>query len=112
MNRPEAVKLFSELLDARERGEHQAFFAEHLEDICDAAILAVADIDSDDTEWFGIVRWCEEDISTALQNDEIDPTPNNIAEVMNRLGNHAFEDLMIERGWDCIHDVIHSIDFK
>ena len=112
MNRPEAVKLFSELLDARERGEHEAFFAEHLEDICDAAILAVADIDSDDTEWFGKVRWCDEDISVALQDDGIDATKGNINEVRRRLGRHSFEDLLIERGWDCIHEVIHSIDFK
>ena len=112
MNRPEAVKLFSDLLDARERGEHKAFFTKHLEDICDAAILAVADIDSEDTEWFGIVRWCDEDISVALQNDDIEPTQDHIDEVRYRLGHHSFEDLMIERGWDCIHEVIHSIYFK
>lgn len=44
MNRIEAIKLFAGLLDARENCEHGDFFYDHLEDLCDAAILAYADI--------------------------------------------------------------------
>ena len=44
MDRKEAIQLFAGLLDARERCEHGDFFYENLEDLCDAAILAHADI--------------------------------------------------------------------
>ena len=44
MNRKEAIELFAGLLDARERCEHGDFFYDNLEDLCDAAILAHADI--------------------------------------------------------------------
>lgn len=57
-------------------------------------------------EWFGIVRWCADDIRTALEESGIDPCQDNVDEVMCGLQHHAFEDAMISAGWDFINSVI------
>lgn len=110
MNRPEAHKLFSELLSARDRDQHLEFFQEHIEDLCDAAILAVADIDPDETDWFGKVRWCNDDIVDALQYKLINPTDENVARVRDQLEHHGFRDMQVEAGWDYIYSTIDNLE--
>ena len=56
--------------------------------------------------WFGIVRWCDADIAAALKEDGYALTDENIQKVRNQLEHHSFADMMIERGWEHIHDVI------
>lgn len=61
-------------------------------------------------EWFGIVRWCEEDLKVALENRGLPATEENIAKLRNRLDDHWFTDHMIEAGWDYIYSCITDND--
>ena len=62
----------------------------------------------DDTEWFGKVRWCEEDLKEALRTQGYPVTENNVAKLYDRCSKHWFTDHMIEAGWEymycCIGD--------
>ena len=57
-------------------------------------------------EWFGIVRWCDEDIESALEDQGFEPTEENVAKLHNLVDNHWFEDMMIEAGWNYIYEQI------
>jgi len=57
-------------------------------------------------EWFGIVRWCEEDIADALDRHGIPATQSNIDEIRVRCEHHFFTDAMIETGWSVIESFI------
>ena len=59
---------------------------------------------SNNTEWFGMVRWCEEDLKLALEHQGYPVTENNIANLYNLCNNHWFEDHMIEAGWEFIYN--------
>ena len=57
-------------------------------------------------EWFGIVRWCDEDLYNALKESGVDATEENVCRLRHLLGHHSFTDAMIERGWDVIYQTI------
>ena len=57
-------------------------------------------------EWFGQVRWCEEDLKNALEEQGYPVTENNIAKLYNACEKHWFTDRMIEAGWDYIYNAI------
>lgn len=64
-------------------------------------------------EWFGLVRWCDEDIEAGLEDCGIEVTEDNVAAVRFDLENgHGFTDNMIMAGWDYIHDLIDGMHLE
>lgn len=57
-------------------------------------------------EWFGQVRWCEEDFETALKENGYPVTENNINKLMAACQSHWFTDHMVEAGWEYIYNNI------
>lgn len=65
------------------------------------------------TKWFGIVRWCNDDIASMLEGMGIDATEKNIAAVRCACeNNHHFTDGMIEAGWAAIEYTINCLNEK
>ena len=62
----------------------------------------------DEPEWFGVVRWCDEDIVAALEYKLAPVTEENIRRIHDKLAHHSFTDSMIEQGWDYIHFLIDT----
>lgn len=56
-----------------------------------------------DEDWFGEVRWCDEDIEVALEDNGYAKTPENIAVIRRYCDHHFFKDTMIAAGWNCIN---------
>ena len=53
-----------------------------------------------DNEWFGVVRWCNDDVEALLIDMGVEPTAENIDKVRCACeNNHYFTDSMIEAGW-------------
>lgn len=81
---------------------------------CGAAALpeamCSATKDVDETDWFGMVRWCEDDLKNALEVQDYPATENNVAKLRCLCDHHSFEDRMIERGWDHIYTLIGQGD--
>lgn len=63
-------------------------------------------IEKPKNEWFGIVRWCDNDIKNALETQGIAVTENNVDKLKSLCLHHSFTDEMIERGWEHIYDEI------
>ena len=61
-------------------------------------------------EWFGEVRWCEDDLKAALAEQGYPTTENNIAKLYAACDHHRFADQMIESGWDYIYNQIGDGD--
>ena len=57
-------------------------------------------------EWFGQVRWCEEDLKNALECCDYPVTENNIAKLYALCDKHWFTDCMIEAGWQYMYENI------
>ena len=64
--------------------------------------FAPQDKDEKPEEWFGIVRWCEEDIEERLRYFDYEPTENAVALIRANCEHHMFKDSMIEHGWHLI----------
>ena len=62
-----------------------------------------------ESETFGNVRWCDEDIKDALEEAELPPTEENIAAVRARCEHPNFADTQIEAGWNCINAYISEV---
>lgn len=62
--------------------------------------------------WFGVVRWCDADIVSALKEDGFAVTDDNVSRVRRQLEHHSFTDVLIERGWDHIHTVIDQMNLE
>ena len=60
----------------------------------------------DEPEWFGVVRWRDEDISDELEDIGYPCTPDAVALVKRDLMTHWFTDHMIDAGYDYIRSVI------
>lgn len=60
----------------------------------------------DKKEWFGKVRWCEEDLANALEVQGYPVTENNIAKLRAMCEHHFFTDCMIEAGWEYMYSNI------
>lgn len=58
-------------------------------------------------EWFGMVRWCDEDLRNALETHDIAPTAANVSKLRHACSHHSFEDHQIEAGWNYIYSVIN-----
>ena len=59
-------------------------------------------------EWFGVVRWCEDDIRAELYNLGYEDTPEAISLIRTKMEHGSFTGGMIETGWDYIHAYIQS----
>jgi hypothetical protein len=60
-------------------------------------------------KWFGIVKWCDDDIAEKLRDMDIEPTPAHIATVRSLCeDNHYFTDAMIEAGWSAMEYLIEE----
>ena len=77
---------------------------------CNAVVITAPDYETlcnpAKEEWFGIVRWCDEDIRAALLEDGYEPTEEAIDLIRFKMENHGFTDLQIADGWDKIHQYI------
>ena len=56
-----------------------------------------------DVEWFGEVRWCDEDLENALDDNGYLVTEKNVSKLRRECDSHWFTDYMIEAGWDYIN---------
>lgn len=56
-------------------------------------------------KWWGIVRWCDEDIAARLQEEGIKSTEHNINIVLNEVDDYIC-DRMCEVGWEVIDQAI------
>lgn len=61
-------------------------------------------------DWFGIVRWCEDDIKHVLEEYGYETCPENIAMIREKCEHHCFTDGMIETGWDYINAYVEECD--
>lgn len=61
-------------------------------------------------DWFGIVRWCEDDLINALEVMEYPVTENNIAKLRKLCESNAFIGVMVEAGWDFMYNKIGNDD--
>ena len=57
-------------------------------------------------DWFGNVRWCNEDIEYALDEHGYRPTDEAVAVIRKKCEHHSFWDGMVETGWDYINAYI------
>lgn len=69
-----------------------------------------APIHTNTTDWFGMVRWCDADLESALEEEDYPATENNISKLRHLCDHHSFEDVMIERGWEHLSDLILQND--
>lgn len=60
----------------------------------------------ENTEWFGQVRWCEEDLKNALEVQGYPVTENNIAKLYAVCSHHGFIDHMIAAGCEYMYNAI------
>ena len=58
-------------------------------------------------KWFGVVRWCREDVENAVRERGLEVDPDFVDTVVaNCMRNHHFTDAMIQAGWDTIDSYI------
>lgn len=60
----------------------------------------------EDDKWFGVVRWCDDDLKNALETHGIATTKYNVNKLKSLCLHHSFVDLMIEQGWEYIYNKI------
>lgn len=59
-------------------------------------------------EYFGVVRWHEDDVREAFRQRGIDPTDEEVSRVIEFCESHHFTDRLIEMGWDVLDTFIGS----
>ena len=57
-------------------------------------------------EWFGIVRWCEDDIRAALVDKGFEDDEEAVDLIRFHMENGGFTGCQIEAGWDYINAII------
>ena len=68
-------------------------------------------IEVSDGEWFGVVRWCNEDIKFALADHGFSTCNENVDAVRASIeSNHHFTERMVEAGWESIGYAIEDLD--
>ena len=65
---------------------------------------------SNKKEYFGEVKWNEEDLVNALECMDYPVTENNIAKLYAICSSHWFTDYMIEAGWNYMYSRIGEDD--
>ena len=61
-------------------------------------------------EWFGQVRWCEEDLINALEVQNYPVTENNIAKLRAACEGRGFTEFMVQAGWEFMYNTIGNDD--
>lgn len=61
-------------------------------------------------EWFGKVRWCNEDLEKALDENGHPATDHNVQALRQKCEHHSFYEYMIEAGWGWIASAISIIE--
>lgn len=64
----------------------------------------------DDDEWFGMIRWHEDDLKEALEYQLHPATENNIAKLRSICNSHWFTDHLIQSGWEYMYSHIGNGD--
>ena len=54
-------------------------------------------------EYFGMVRWNEDDLRNALEENDVRPTDERVAQLRKLCESSSFEEAMIGAGWDIIY---------
>lgn len=58
--------------------------------------------------YFGIVRWCEEDVADAIETQGFEPTEENVKAVMAEFSEAALQTTMIQAGWDYLYNLVNE----
>ena len=58
--------------------------------------------------YFGVVRWCAEDIADAIETQGFEPTEENVKAVMAELNETALTAVMIQAGWDYLYNLVNE----
>ncbi len=60
------------------------------------------------SNYFGIVRWCAEDVADAIETQGFEPTEENVKTVMDTLNESAFISFMIQAGWEYLYNLVNK----
>ena len=63
----------------------------------------------DGGEWFGKVRWCDDDLEAALTEKNVPVTEENVAKLRQMCSHHSLNDAMISVGWDFIYGCVYKL---
>ena len=58
--------------------------------------------------YFGVVRWCAEDVADAIETQGFEPTEENVKTVMSELNEMALTAVMIQAGWDYLYNLVNE----
>lgn len=58
--------------------------------------------------YFGIVRWCAEDVANAIETQGFEPTEENVKTVMAELSETALTAVMIQAGWEYLYNLVNE----
>lgn len=59
-------------------------------------------------EYFGEVRWCEDDLRNALEVNDVEPTDELVGQLRKLCEHHSFEDAIVSAGWEIIYGYINN----
>ena len=59
-------------------------------------------------EYFGMVRWNEDDLRNALEENDVRPTDERVAQLRKLCEHTDFEDAIVCAGWDIIYSYINN----
>ena len=59
-------------------------------------------------EYFGIVRWNEDDLRNALEINGVEPTEAMVVQLRKLCESSTFEEAMSSAGWDVIYGYINE----
>ena len=59
-------------------------------------------------EYFGMVRWNEDDLRNALEENDVRPTDERVAQLRKLCESSSFEEAMIGAGWDIIYGYVNN----
>ncbi len=58
--------------------------------------------------YFGVVRWCIEDVEDAIEVQGFKPTEENVKTVMAELNETALTAVMIQAGWEYLYNLVNE----
>lgn len=64
-----------------------------------------------DKEWFGEVKWCDEDLKCALEFRGIPATKENVKMLRDEISERWFKDYLIQYGFEYLYAKIDEIEF-
>lgn len=58
--------------------------------------------------YFGVVRWCVEDVMDAIETQGFESTEENVNRVMAEFSETALQAVMIQAGWEYLYEIVNS----